>query len=712
MNGRIARHVLCGLYIFKAVHLNSTDPIPVKTYTGKDNSSVFKLSFGSFYTFPIFAANFDFMVSVQDISVSFGSFDLLTSVSFLINDQDRIGLTGKNGAGKSTLLKIISGLQSPTSGIIDMSKDVTIGYLPQQMSVSDTTTVFNETVSAFSDILSLSEEIETCSSEIARRTDYESPDYLRLCDRLTESEERFRILGGANYLAETEQILMGLGFERREFNRPTRELSGGWRMRIELAKIILRKPSLFLLDEPTNHLDIESIQWMESYLAGYTGAVMMVSHDKAFLDNVTNRTIEISLGRIYDYRASWSKYVILRAERREQQIAAYRNQQKMIVDTEKFIERFRYKATKAIQVQSKIKQLEKIERIEVDEEDTSAVNISFPPSPRSGTVVVRAENLTKNYGPVKVLSHVAISITRGEKVAFVGRNGEGKTTFSRIIIGELDHDGILNIGHNVRTGYFAQNQDELMDENLTVFETVDAVAKGDIRTRIRDILGAFLFRGDDIDKKVKVLSGGERSRLALVKLLLEPYNLLVLDEPTNHLDMRTKDILKQALAIYDGTLIVVSHDRDFLDGLVTKVYEFRHNRIKENIGGIYDFLRKKKIENLRDIEIRDRLPLKENSRELTSNKQKYLERKEFEKKLRKLRRQLEESELEIERMEKEMKEMDIRLMNSFRPEESAGLYRDYETLKSRLNEEMEKWTLLSHEVDEYIKSSSYGFEEA
>jgi ATP-binding cassette subfamily F protein 3 len=652
------------------------------------------------------------MVSVQDISVSFGSFDLLTNVSFLINDQDRIGLTGKNGAGKSTLLKIISGLKSPTSGIIDMSKEVTIGYLPQEMAVSDTTTVFNETVSAFSEILSLSEEIETCSAEIATRTDYESQDYLRLCDRLTESEERFRILGGTNYLAETEQTLMGLGFERREFNRPTRELSGGWRMRIELAKLILRKPSLFLLDEPTNHLDIESIQWMESYMAGYTGAVMMVSHDKAFLDNITNRTIEISLGRIYDFRASWSKYVILRAERREQQIAAYRNQQKMIGDTEKFIERFRYKATKAIQVQSKIKQLEKVERIEIDEEDTSSVNISFPPSPRSGTVVVRAENLTKNYGPVKVLSNVAITIARGEKVAFVGRNGEGKTTFSRIIIGELDHEGILNIGHNVRTGYFAQNQDELMDENLTVFETVDAVAKGEIRTRIRDILGAFLFRGDDIDKKVKVLSGGERSRLALVKLLLEPYNLLVLDEPTNHLDMRTKDILKEALVKYDGTLIVVSHDRDFLDGLVTKVYEFRHNSIKENIGGIYDFLRRKKIENLRDIEIRDRLPVKENARELTSNKQKYLERKEFEKRLRKLRRQLEDSELEIERMEKELKEMDIRLMNSFKPEESAGLYREYENLNSRLNEEMEKWTLLSHEVDEYIKSSSNGYEEA
>ncbi|HQG77644.1 MAG TPA: ABC-F family ATP-binding cassette domain-containing protein [Bacteroidales bacterium] len=651
------------------------------------------------------------MVSVQDISVSFGSYDLLTNVSFLINDQDRIGLTGKNGAGKSTLLRIIAGLQSPTSGIVDMSRNVTIGFLPQQMSVSDSTTVFNETVSAFSDILSLSAEIESCTAEIARRTDYESAEYLRLCDRLTETEERFRLLGGANYLAETEQTLLGLGFEREEFSRPTSELSGGWRMRIELAKLILKKPSLFLLDEPTNHLDIESIQWLESYLDSYPGAVMMVSHDKAFLDNITKRTIEISLGRIYDYRASWSKYIVLRSERREQQIAAYRNQQKMIEDTEKFIERFRYKATKAIQVQSKIKQLEKIERIEVDEEDTSAINFSFPPAPRSGTVVVRAENLSKDFGSVKVLRNVAITITRGEKVAFVGRNGEGKTTFSRIITGELDYEGTLKIGHNVRTGYFAQNQDELMDDDKTVFETVDAAAKGEIRSRLRDILGAFLFRGDDIEKKVRVLSGGEHSRLALVKLLLEPYNLLVLDEPTNHLDMRSKDILKKALMKYDGTLIVVSHDRDFLDGLVAKVFEFRHNRIKENIGGIYDFLSKKKIENLRDIEAKDRSREKNTNRELTSAKQQYLERKEYEKRLRKLRRKLEESEHKIEKMERELSEMDIRLMSSSIPDESADIYRDYENLKLRLNKEMESWALYSHEVDEFIKSSSNGFEQ-
>ncbi|MFZ0281221.1 MAG: ABC-F family ATP-binding cassette domain-containing protein, partial [Bacteroidales bacterium] len=563
------------------------------------------------------------MVSVQDITVSFGSFDLLTNISFLINDQDRIGLTGKNGAGKSTLLKIISGLQSPTSGLIDMSREVTIGYLPQQMTVDDSTTVFNETLTAFSELINLETEIGRISDEITHRDDYESSDYLNLCDRLHETEERFRMLGGTGYLADSELTLFGLGFDRKDFDRPTNELSGGWRMRIELAKLILKKPSLFLLDEPTNHLDIESIQWLESFLSGYPGAVMMVSHDRAFLDNITTRTIEISLGKIYDYKASWSKYVILRKERREQQTASYRNQQKMIGDTEKFIERFRYKATKAVQVQSKIKQLDKVERIEIDEEDTSSINLRFPPAPRSGTVVLEAENLTKSYDSLVVLRRVAIIITRGEKVAFVGRNGEGKTTFSRIITGELDHEGIMKLGHNVKIGYFAQNQDELLDENKTVLQTIDDVAKGDIRTKIRDMLGAFLFRGEDVDKKIKVLSGGERSRLALVKLLLEPCNLLVLDEPTNHLDMRSKDILKQALIKYDGTLIVVSHDRDFLDGLVSKVYEFRHNKIKENIGGIYDFLRKKKIENLRDIEKKDKAIRETKKEDNTSNKQRY-----------------------------------------------------------------------------------------
>lgn len=645
------------------------------------------------------------MVSVQDISVSFGSFDLLTDISFLINEQDRIGLTGKNGAGKTTLLKIISGNQNPSKGFVDMSKEVTIGYLPQQMEVDNSTTVMNETLKAFASLISLSDEIENCSRQIEERDDYHSVDYLKLCDRLNETEEKFRILGGTNYLADAEQTLTGLGFERQDFDRLTGELSGGWRMRIELAKLILKKPSLFLLDEPTNHLDIESIQWLETFLAGYPGAVMMVSHDRAFLDNVTNRTIEISLGKIYDYKVSWSKYVILREERRTQQIASYRNQQKMIEDTERFIERFRYKPTKSIQVQSKIKQLDKIERIEVDEEDNSMMNLRFHPSPRSGTVVVEAENLSKSFGSLNVLNRINITITRGEKVAFVGRNGEGKTTFSRIIIGQLDHEGSLKIGHNVRTGYFAQNQDELLDENSTVLDTIDNVAKGEIRTKIRDMLGAFLFRGEDVDKKIKVLSGGERSRLALVKLLLEPANLLVLDEPTNHLDMRSKDILKQALIKYDGTLIVVSHDRDFLDGLVTKVYEFRHNRLKENIGGIYDFLRKKKIVNLKDIEKRDKITRESDIGDNTPNKQKYLDKKEYDRSLRKLRKKLEDSEKRIEMMETELLSMDKELMTTISSSDSAGIYTKYEDLRKQLNEEMNNWTLYSHEVDEFLKTN-------
>ncbi len=645
------------------------------------------------------------MVSVQDLSLSFGSFDLLTDISFLINEQDRIGLTGKNGAGKSTLLKLIAGIQSPTKGKVDKSKEVTIGYLPQQMNLDDKTSVINEVLTAFEGLINLEAEIESYGKEIASRTDYHSSEYLKLCDRLAETEERFRMLGGNSYLADTEQTLTGLGFERSDFDRPTRELSGGWRMRVELAKLILKKPSLFLLDEPTNHLDIESIQWLETFLAGYPGAVMLVSHDRAFLDNVTNRTIEISLGKIYDYRVSWSEYVVLREERRAQQIASFRNQQKMIEDTEKFIERFRYKATKAIQVQSKIKQLDKIERIEVDEEDNSAINLRFPPAPRSGTVVVEAEGLSKSFGSHVVLKDVSITITRGEKVAFVGRNGEGKTTFSRIITGELDYEGSFKTGHNVRIGYFAQNQDELLDENMTVLETIDYAAKGEVRTKIRDMLGAFLFRGEEVDKKVKVLSGGERSRLALVKLLLEPCNLLLMDEPTNHLDMHSKDILKQALLKYDGTLIVVSHDRDFLDGLVSKVYEFRHNRIRENIGGIYDFLRKKKIVSLREIEKKDRTVTETRYEGDSTNKQKYIEKKEYERNLRKLRRRLEDSEKEIERMEKELAVFDTELARTATSPESAEIFIKYEDLRKKLDIEMENWTRYSHDVDEFLKNN-------
>jgi ATP-binding cassette subfamily F protein 3 len=515
------------------------------------------------------------------------------------------------------------------------------------------------------------------------------------------------MLGGTNYLAEAERTLTGLGFERKDFDRPTQELSGGWRMRVELAKILLKKPSLFLLDEPTNHLDIESIQWLESFLAGYPGAVLLVSHDRAFLDNVTTRTIEISLGKIYDYKVSWSKYIELRKERREQQIAAFRNQQKMIDDTEKFITRFRSKATKAVQVQSKIKQLNKIDRLEVDDEDTSAMNIRFAPAPRSGTVVIEAENLSKSYGSLHVLKNVDFKTERGEKIAFVGRNGEGKTTFSRCIIRETDYTGSLKIGHNVSAGYFAQNQDELLDENKTVFQTIDDIAKGDIRTKIRDMLGAFLFRGEDIDKKVKVLSGGERSRLALVKLLLEPYNLLVLDEPTNHLDMRSKDILKQALIKYDGTLIVVSHDRDFLDGLVKKVYEFRNNKIKENIGGIYDFLRKKKIENLKDIEKKDKARIETVQSGVSSNKQKYLDKKEYDRNLRKLRKRLEETEAEIEKTEAEIIAVDKSFMepgNNSSADEKE--YLRYQDLKEHLNKEMNKWAEYSEEVEDFLRNNS------
>jgi ATP-binding cassette subfamily F protein 3 len=646
------------------------------------------------------------MISVQNLTVSFGSFDLLTNISFLINDQDRIGLAGKNGSGKSTLLNVIAGHQSPTSGMVDMSKDVTIGYLPQQMKVDDTTTVMNEVLTSFAEIRGLSGEIEHCTAEISSRNDYESVEYLNLCDHLTVIDERFRMLGGNNYLAEAEKTLTGLGFERSDFDRPTLEMSGGWRMRIELAKVLLRKPSLFLLDEPTNHLDIESIQWLETFLAGYPGAVVLVSHDRAFLDNVTARTIEISLGNIYDYKASWSKYIELRKERREQQLAAYRNQKKMIEDTEKFIERFRYKATKAVQVQSKIKQLNKVERLEVDDEDNSAMNLRFPPSPRSGTTVVEAEGLSKSFGSLNVLKKIDFKIHRGDKVAFVGRNGEGKTTFSKIIIGEHDYEGSLKIGHNVSIGYFAQNQDELLDGSRTVLQTIDDVAKGEIRTKIRDMLGAFLFRGDDIDKKVRVLSGGERSRLALVRLLLEPHNLLVLDEPTNHLDMRSKDILKQALIKYDGTLIVVSHDRDFLNGITSKVFEFRNNKIKENTGSIYDFLRRKKIDNLREIERKDARKSESRNEPTSVNKQKYLDKKEYDRNLRKLRRRLEESEKEIERIEGDISELDKIMGLPDKPaSEMQEFYSRYQELKEQHNEEMNRWAQYTHEVEVFLKNN-------
>ena len=526
------------------------------------------------------------MISLDNLTVSYGGWTLFDNISFLINPKDRIGLVGKNGAGKTTLLKLIVGEQQPTSGAVSKNGECTVGYLPQQMKVADTTTLVEETASAFKEVLALEAEIAALTREIAERTDYESPAYEALLHRLNDAQDHYHILGGETRDADIEKTLLGLGFKRSDFGRATSEFSGGWRMRIELAKLLLRRPSIFLLDEPTNHLDIESIQWLEEYLKSYNGAVLVISHDRAFLDNVTTRTVELSLGKIYDYKVPYSKYVVLRAERRAQQLAAYENQQRMIEKTEEFIEKFRYKPTKSNQVQSRIKQLERIERIEVDEEDAATLNIKFPPAPRSGQIVAEVKEAGMSFGAKHVFSGADFTIERGQKIALVGRNGEGKTTFARMLIGQLaPTEGSIRLGANVRVGYYAQNQDDLMEGEFTVYDTLDRVAVGDIRTRLRDILGAFLFRGEEVDKKVKVLSGGERSRLAMARLMLEPYNLLVLDEPTNHMDMRSKDILKRALQKYDGTVVVVSHDREFLDGIVDKVYEFRDGGVKEYLGG-------------------------------------------------------------------------------------------------------------------------------
>ena len=543
------------------------------------------------------------MISIENLTVQFGGFTLLDEISFVLNKNERIALAGKNGAGKSTLLKLMAGLQQPANGNISYPKEITIGYLPQQMKLSDERTVKEEAALAFEHLKQLEQELEELHQQLAERTDYESDEYQHIIQRSTDVQELLLMSGINDFEAEIEKTLLGLGFNRTDFNRPTREFSGGWRMRIELAKILLQAPDVLLLDEPTNHLDIESIQWLENFLISRTNAVMLVSHDKAFLDNVTNRTIEIVLGDIHDYKVNYSKYLELRKERREQQLRAYENQQKQIQDTEAFIERFRYKATKSNQVQSRIKQLEKIERIEVDEVDNSRLNLKFPPAPRSGSYPVIAENLSKSYGDHLVFSDVTLTINRGEKVAFVGKNGEGKSTLVKCIMNEIDFGGKLELGHNVKIGYFAQNQAQLLDENLTVFETIDYVAVGDIRTKIRDILGAFMFGGEASDKKVKVLSGGERSRLAMIRLLLEPVNLLILDEPTNHLDIASKEVLKKAIREFDSTAIIVSHDRDFLNGLVNKIYEFGGGKVLEHIGGIYDFLSKKKLENLRQLEL-------------------------------------------------------------------------------------------------------------
>lgn len=643
------------------------------------------------------------MISVNQVTVSFGGFQLFKDVNFLITPRDRIGLVGKNGAGKSTLLKLIVGEMKPTSGSISIPNDIKVGYLPQQMIIADGRTVMAETMLAFNETIELKKEIDRLGKEIAERTDYESDSYIKLINQLTDKTDHYNIVGGGNLEAQVEQTLTGLGFKRTDFSRQTSEFSGGWRMRIELAKLLLRKPEVLLLDEPTNHLDIESIQWLEEYLANFPGALLLISHDKAFLDNVTQRTIELSVGVAYDYRVNYSKYVELHRERREQQLAAYRNQQKMIEDTQDFIDRFRYKSTKAVQVQSRIKQLDKLEIIEVDDEDLTSLNIKFPPAPRSGDVVVEAKDVTKRFGDHLVFSDANFTVQRGEKVAFVGRNGEGKTTMSRIIIGELDYEGNTRIGHNVSFGYFAQNQDELLNNSLTVLETIDNVAVGDIRTKMRDILGAFLFRGEDVDKKVGVLSGGERNRLAMAKLMLQPYNLLILDEPTNHLDMRSKDILKEALLKFDGTLIVVSHDREFLNGLVNKVYEFSDGRVKEHLGGIYDFLRRRKLSNLKELE-RKREEIKEvEPKSDSEQKQAWLERKEVDKQIRKVVSQLEEVEAKIEKVETEISSLDAKFAN---PDEGNAANTDYaffekyQELKEELNVLMKRWEELSIEIEE------------
>ena len=675
------------------------------------------------------------MISIDGLTVEFGVKPLFKDVSFVINERDRIALVGKNGAGKSTMLKILCGLQKPTSGAVSVPNDLTIGYLPQVMKLSDDTTVKEETRKAFADKTKMEEKLKKMEQEMAERADYESDSYAELVERFTTEHERYMMMGGENYEAEIERTLTGLGFTRDDFDRPTREFSGGWRMRIELAKILLRRPDVLLLDEPTNHLDIESIQWLEQFLAQSAKAVVLVSHDRAFVNNVTNRTLEITCGHVEDYRVKYDEYLVLRKERREQQLRAYENQQKEIADTKAFIERFRYQATKAVQVQQRIRQLEKIVPIEVDEVDNSAMRLKFPPCLRSGDYPIIAEGLGKTYpnrlhsdGPGQtVFEGVDLIIKRGEKVAFVGKNGEGKSTFVKCIMGEIPFDGTLKIGHNVQIGYFAQNQAQLLDENLTIYETIDRVATGDMRLRINDLLGAFMFGGETSEKYVKVLSGGERSRLAMIKLLLEPVNLLILDEPTNHLDIASKEVLKEAIKAFDGTAIIVSHDREFLDGLVSKVYEFGGGKVKEHLGGIYDWLRsplqlppasssspEKGRAPIRTLEDKqgdhckssaNRAPLlseglgeasspSEGSGEVLS----YAERKEIQKKIRKAQRAVEESESKIAKLEARKKELDDLLMT---PENASNmeLVTEYTNLQRELDEENERWLILSEELE-------------
>ena len=652
------------------------------------------------------------MISIEGLSVAFGGNTLFDNITYVINKKDRIALVGKNGAGKSTMLKIIAGLQAPTSGNVNMPKDLTVGYLPQQMNLSDTRTVMEEAEQAFSYIFELQSRIERMNTELSESTDYESEYYQELIERVSNANEQLALIGASNYQAEIEKTLIGLGFTREDFGRDTSEFSGGWRMRIELAKLLLQRPDVLLLDEPTNHLDIESIQWLESFLSTRANAVVLVSHDRAFIDNVTTRTIEISLGRIYDYQVNYSRYVVLRQERLEQQMRAYENQQKQIQDTEAFIERFRYKATKSVQVQSRIKQLAKLERVEVDEVDTSRLNLKFPPAPRSGDYPIIAEGVGKNYGSHVVFSNATFTIKRGEKVAFVGKNGEGKSTLVKCIMGEIPYTGTLKIGHNVKIGYFAQNQASLLDESITVFDTIDRVAVGDIRTKIRDILGAFMFGGEASDKKVKVLSGGEKTRLAMIRLLLEPVNLLILDEPTNHLDMRTKDVLKQAIRDFNGTVILVSHDREFLDGLVSKVYEFGGGQVREHLGGIYDFLESRKLDSLRELEQRATVSKTEKDGNISKDsaspakseysKLSYEEQKEFARRLRKAEKVVADIESEIAGLEKRIAEVEERLAT---PDGAAdtSLYELHGQLKKQLDDVMWKWSEASEVLDKLQK---------
>ena len=640
------------------------------------------------------------MISVEGLKVEFSAKPLFQDVSFVVNDKDRIALVGKNGAGKSTMLKILCGIQKPDAGVVAVPNDTTIGYLPQVMHLTDNTTLREETRKAFADVLKQKERVAKMERELAERTDYESESYMELVEKFSHEHDRFMLLGADNYEAELERTLLGLGFNKTDFERPTSEFSGGWRMRIELAKILLQRPDVLLLDEPTNHLDIESIQWLEQFLVQSAKALVLVSHDRAFINNVTNRTLEISCGRTVDYKVKYDEYLVLRAERRAQQLRAYENQQKEIADIKDFIEKFRYKATKAVQVQSRIKQLEKIVPIEIDEVDTSALRLKFPPCLRSGDYPVICNEVQKNYGAHTVFSNVNLTIKRGEKVAFVGKNGEGKSTLVKCIMNEIPFDGELKVGHNVQIGYFAQNQAQLLDESLSVFETIDNVAKGDIRLRINDILGAFMFGGEASDKKVKVLSGGERTRLAMIKLLLEPVNLLILDEPTNHLDLVSKEVLKEAIKAFDGTAIIVSHDREFLDGLVGKVYEFGEGKVREHLGGIYDFLQSKKIDSLTTLELSKNVSSPEPEPVAkTENKLNYAERKELQKQLNRIEKAIKEAEKDIEKYETRVKELEEILL---KPEHASdmGLINEYTNITAQLEKANEKWLELSEEKEQ------------